>query len=185
MNQQAKDKPIHLLERTPEDRRPKAKMEAKDKEEVPDTTTTKICLTYRKQEHLHGNCAKKHERFLTATVECQENEIRDFLALELPTKKKKKKKDHSKILCFLCREQGHFADQCLERKYKAKTRGSEKKDLSNITCFKCKQKGHYSYQCPEESTPKTTANVEDQTNLRTNQKTQPGMANKKHMFISY
>jgi hypothetical protein len=36
MNQQAKDKLSHLLERAPEDRRPKAKMEAKGKEEVPD-----------------------------------------------------------------------------------------------------------------------------------------------------
>jgi hypothetical protein len=69
-------------------------------------------------------------------VECQENENWDLLALELPTKKKKQ--DHSKILCFHCREQGHFADQCPERNHKAKTRGSEKKDLNNITCFKCK-----------------------------------------------
>jgi hypothetical protein len=82
-------------------------------------------------------------------VECQEDEIRDLLALELPIKKKKKKKKkrkkmmmkqtHSNILCFHCREQGHFADQCPERNHKAKARGSEKKDLNNITCFKCKQ----------------------------------------------
>jgi hypothetical protein len=58
MNQQAKDKLSHLLERTPEDRRPKAKMEAKDKEEVLDTTT-KSCLTDRKQEHLPGKSTKK------------------------------------------------------------------------------------------------------------------------------
>jgi hypothetical protein len=83
MNQQAKDRLSHLLESTPEDRRPKAKMEAKDKEEVPDTTT-KSCLTDRKQEHLHGNCTKKRERFPTTIVEYQENEISDLLALELP-----------------------------------------------------------------------------------------------------
>jgi hypothetical protein len=58
MNQQAKDKLSNLLERTPEDRRPKAKMEAKDKEEVLDTTT-KSCLTNRKQEHLPGKSTKK------------------------------------------------------------------------------------------------------------------------------
>jgi hypothetical protein len=35
MNQQAKDRLSQLLARTPEDRRPKAKVEAKDKEEAP------------------------------------------------------------------------------------------------------------------------------------------------------
>jgi hypothetical protein len=58
MNQQAKDKLSQLLARTPIDRRPKAKVEAKDKEEAPDTTT-KSCLTGRKQEHLPRNCTKK------------------------------------------------------------------------------------------------------------------------------
>jgi hypothetical protein len=64
MNQQAKDQLRHLLVRTPEDRRPKAKVEAQDKEEVPDTTT-KSCLTGRKQEHLPGNYTKKRESFLS------------------------------------------------------------------------------------------------------------------------
>jgi hypothetical protein len=58
MNQQAKDRLSRLLIRTHEDRRPKAKVEAKDKEEVPDTTTKRF-LTSRKQEHLPGNCTKK------------------------------------------------------------------------------------------------------------------------------
>jgi hypothetical protein len=47
MNQQAKDRLSHLLARTPEDRRPKARVKAKDKKEAPDTTT-KSCLTGRK-----------------------------------------------------------------------------------------------------------------------------------------
>jgi hypothetical protein len=81
MNQQAKDRLSHLLVRTPEDRRPKAKLEAEDKKEAPDSTT-KSCLTSRKQEHLPGNSTKKRERFPTAVVECQENEVRELLALE-------------------------------------------------------------------------------------------------------
>jgi hypothetical protein len=159
-------------------------MEAKDKEEVPDTIT-KSCLTNRKQEHLPGKCTKKHERFPTAIVECQENEIRDLLALELPAKKKNKKQDNSKITCFHCKEQGHYADQCPEKDHKTKTRGSVKKDLNMITCFKCKQKGHYSNTCPDKSTSTTIIDVEDQEDSRTNQKAQPGVANKKRMFISY
>jgi hypothetical protein len=57
--------------------------------------------------------------------------------------KKKKKHDYSKIVCFNCREQGHFADQCPERNNKANTQGGVKKDLRTITCYKCKQNGHY------------------------------------------
>jgi hypothetical protein len=77
MNRQAKDRLSQLLARTPENRRPKAKVEAKDKEEAPDTKT-KSCLTGRKQEHLPGNCIKKRERFPTTVVEYQENEVRDL-----------------------------------------------------------------------------------------------------------
>jgi hypothetical protein len=63
MNQQARDKLSHFLERTPKDRRPKVKMEAKDKEEVPDTTT-KSCLTDKKQEHLPGKAQRSKKDFL-------------------------------------------------------------------------------------------------------------------------
>jgi hypothetical protein len=151
MNQQAKDRLSQLLARTPEDRRPKAKMESKDKEEAPDTTT-KSCLTGGKQEHLSRNCTKQRERFPTTIVEYQENELRELLALELPTKKKKKKQVHSKVLCFKCKELGHYASKCPERNNKANTQGSVKKDLSMINCSKCKQKGHYSNKCIEKRT---------------------------------
>jgi hypothetical protein len=165
MNQQARDKLSHLLERTPKDQRPKAKMEAKDKEEVPDTTT-KSCLTDRKQEHLHGNCIKKRERFPTTIVEYQENEISDLLALELPPKRKKKKQISSKVLCFNCKEPGHYASNCPERSNKANTQGNMKKDLSMITCFKCKQKGHDSNQCPEKSISMTVVNKGDTSTVQ-------------------
>jgi hypothetical protein len=111
MNQQAKDRLSHLLERTPEVRRLKAKVEAKDKEEVPDTTA-KSCLTSRKQERLPGNCTKKRERFSTTVVEYQENEVTELLALELPTKKKK---DLSHVTCFKCKQKGHYLNQCPEK----------------------------------------------------------------------
>jgi hypothetical protein len=46
--------------------------------------------------------------------------------------KKKKKQDYSKILCFNCKELGHFADQCPEMNSKSSTQGSVKKDLSTV-----------------------------------------------------
>jgi hypothetical protein len=86
-------------------------------------------------------------------VEYQENEVRDLLALELPTKKMKKKQVYNKMLCFNCKELGHYASKCPERNNKANTQGSVKKDPSMITCFKCKQKGHYLNKCTEKRTP--------------------------------
>jgi hypothetical protein len=108
MNQQAKDRLSHLLERTPEDKRPKAKVEARDKEETSDTTA-KSCLTRRKQECLPGNCTKKRERFSTTVLEYQENEVTELLALELPIKKKK---DLNHVTCFKCKHKGHYINQC-------------------------------------------------------------------------
>jgi hypothetical protein len=83
-------------------------------------------------------------------VEYEENEVKDLLALERP----KRKKDNSKIMCFKCKELGHYADQCPTRYQEVKIQDSLKRDLSMITCFKCKQKGHYSYNCPENGTPR-------------------------------
>jgi hypothetical protein len=84
-------------------------MGTKVMEKTPDITT-KCCYSCEEEEgHLSRNCLKKRERLSTTIVEYQENEVRNLLALERP---KKKKQEYSKILCFNCREQGHFADQC-------------------------------------------------------------------------
>jgi hypothetical protein len=153
MNQQAKDGLSQLLGKIPEDGRPKMEVETEDMKVAPETTT-KSCLTGRRQEHLPGNCSKKQERFPTTVVEYEENEVRDLLALEIPKKKKKmiKKKENSKVLCFKCKELGHYADKCPQRDNKANIQGCVKKNLNHITCFKCKQMGHYSNQCVEKST---------------------------------
>jgi hypothetical protein len=149
MNQQAKDGLSQLLGKTPEDGRPKMEVETKDMKVAPETTT-KSCLTDRRQEHLPGNCSKKREKFPTTIVEYEDNEIRDLLALELPKKKKKKikKKDNSKVLCFRCKELGHYADKYPERDNKA----NRKRGTYLVTCQKCNQKGHYARRCKEKST---------------------------------
>jgi hypothetical protein len=182
MNQQAKDRLSHLLARTPEDRRPKAKVEAKDKEGALDTTT-KSFLTGRKQECLPGNCTKKRERFPTTVVGYEENEVRDLLALERP-KKKNKKQVYSKVLCFNCKKTGHYANKCPEKNDEADIQDSGKMDLNHVTCFKCKQKGHYSNRCPEKSTSMTVVNGEDQRSSKFKEKTQSGVANWKRVFLA-
>jgi hypothetical protein len=153
MNQQAKDRMSQLLGKTPGDERPKMKMEDK----VMGTThnrTTKCCYSCEEEGHLSRNCSRKREGFPTAIVEYGENEVRDILAREIPKKKKKmiKKKDNSKVLCFNCKEPGHYATECPEESNKANGTDGVKKNLNHITCYKCKQKGHYADQCTEEST---------------------------------
>jgi hypothetical protein len=136
-----------LLGKTPENRGSKMKVEDK----VPGTThnlTTKCCLSCEEEGHLFRSCSRKRERFSTTIVEYEELELSDLLALERP----KRKKDNSKVLCFNCKELGHYADKCPERGNKANRQGSVKKNLNHITCYTCKQQGHYSYRCTEEST---------------------------------
>jgi hypothetical protein len=58
MNQQAKDGLSQLLGKTPKDVRTKMEVETKDMKVAP-KTTTKSCLTCRRQERLPGNCSKK------------------------------------------------------------------------------------------------------------------------------
>jgi hypothetical protein len=147
MNQQAKDGLSQLLGKTPEDGRPKMKVDMKVMETAHDIAT-KCCYSCEEEGHLSRNSSRKRERFLTTMVEYEDNEVRDLLALERP----QMKKDNSKLMCFNCKELGHYANKCPEKGNKAISPGSVKKNLNHITCYTCKQQGHYTYQCTEEST---------------------------------
>jgi hypothetical protein len=149
INQQAKDRMSQLPERTPKDGRLKRKVEDKDMG-IALNYTTKCCYSCEKEGHLSRNCPKKRECFPTAVVEYEENEVRDLLALERP----KRKKDNSKVMCFKCKELGHYASECPKLHHEVNMQDSTKSDLRMITCFKCKQKGHYSYNYSENGTPR-------------------------------
>jgi hypothetical protein len=145
INIQAKDR--ISLGKTPGDGRPKRKMEDK----VMGTThnlTTKCCYSCEEEGHLSRNCSRKQESFPTAIVEYGENEVRDLLALERP----KKKKDNSKVMCFKCKELGHYVSQCSGKYNKVKLQDSVKRDIRQVTCYKCKQKEHYADKCSENGT---------------------------------
>jgi hypothetical protein len=141
MKQQAKDGPYQLLGKTQEDGRSKMMVEDKVLETTPNHTT-KCCYSCEEEGHLSRDCLKKQERFPTTIVKYGEKEVRELLALERP----QKKKENSKVMCFNCKELGHYANKCLEKDNKANSPGSIKKNLNHITCYTCKQQGHYPYQ---------------------------------------
>jgi hypothetical protein len=71
-------------------------------------------------------------------VEYEENEVRDLLALEIPKKKKKiKKKDNSKALCWNCKKLRHYAKKCPERNDKV----NKQRGTYLVTCQKMQLKG--------------------------------------------
>jgi hypothetical protein len=145
MNQQANDGLSQMLGKTPEYRRTKMKVEDKIMGTTPNLIT-KCCFSCEEEGHLSRDCLKKIKRFPTIAMEYEEHEVRDLLALEIPKKEKKKikEKDNSKMLCWNCRELGHYAKKCPEPNMQS--------GIDLVTCQKCNQKGHYARRCKEKST---------------------------------
>jgi hypothetical protein len=131
-------------------------------QEAAHTVSTKCCYTCGGEEHLSKKYSRKRERFPTFKVEYEDQELEDLLALERPKRKKNhhhsKEKETRHLLCYCCKEPGHYASKCLEKKKNNKAKeqrvenGSTKKlmrDLSHVTCYKCRNKGHYANKCTE------------------------------------
>ncbi|KAG6532519.1 hypothetical protein ZIOFF_006365 [Zingiber officinale] len=64
------------------------------------------------------------------------------------------------IICFECREYGHYKSKCLKRirktppAPKVKEAGVPKrKSKEHVVCFQCKRRGHYRSQCPRGRQP--------------------------------
>src|SRR3954463_5509066 len=132
--------------------------------------TTKCCYSCEEEGHISSNCPKKRERFPTFVVKYEEHELEELLALERPKKKKKcpnpSKKDITQEQCYTCKEMGHYANECPEKK---KNQGNkqearipkEKKDISQVMCFNCKEPGHYASNCLEKMKHKINKPMKD------------------------
>ena len=56
------------------------------------------------------------------------------------------KKDISQVLCFKCKNKGHYANKCQEKKLQ---NNPHKEDISQVMCYKCEKTGHYANNCSE------------------------------------
>ena len=118
---------------------------------------TQASNTFGYKEHAskehEDQCPKKRERSPTY----EEHELEELLALERPKKKKKcpnpNKEDITQVQCYNCKEMGHYANECPEKKNQGNKQEEvipkEKKDISQVMCFKCKELGHYVNNCTE------------------------------------
>ena len=101
-------------------------------------------------EH-EDQCPKKRERFPTSEVRYEEHELEELLALERP---KKTKKDISQLQYYNCKEMGHYASECPEKKKSQEdkqklVKPKMRKDISQVICKHCKELGHYASYCLE------------------------------------
>src|SRR3954468_11499971 len=70
------------------------------------------------KEH-EDQCPKKRERLSTF----EEHELKELLVLERP---EKKKKDITQVQCYNCKEKGHYASDCPEKK---KNQGTKQEEM--------------------------------------------------------
>ena len=140
------------------------------KEEVEDTPQgdpvkhcTKSCYSCGEEGHISQNCPKEYlVEFPTVQVEYDPLEIEALIGTEKSRKRNRMypqnnpnstKKDLSHIICFRCKDSGHYFSGCPKRKLR--TQGGyvitrKPRDLSEVICFCCNEAGHLARDCPNE-----------------------------------
>src|SRR4051812_47376540 len=118
----------------------------------------------QKKKHMYypRKRLRRQGDFPTFEVRYEEHELEEVLALE----KTKKKKEKSQVQCCNCKEMGHYANECPEKKKKKGNKQEtvipkKKKDISQVMCFKCKELGHYASNCPEKMKNKLNKSMKD------------------------
>ena len=62
--------------------------------------------------HLARNCPIKRDRTSSIGIKYDEQDLEQFLALEAP----KKKRSLNEIICYNCKSNGHYANECRAKK---------------------------------------------------------------------
>ena len=121
------------------------------------------CYSCGEEGHFSQYCTKERKEYLgyfpTEAVEFDPQGIECLIRTKKTRKRKQRhpqnnpisaKRDKSHITCFECKDVGHYANHCLERKQGTQGAGTiskKPKDLSKVMCFHCKEAGHYATKC--------------------------------------
>jgi hypothetical protein len=105
----------------------------------------------------HGDLMKKKKKTRRGGRARHPMQIQDA---KMMSKNQDKKKAYAHIMCFECKNEGHFALRCptkLEKKAQAtlKRQGNEKQHMSKEekaqskrSCYLCRERGHMAHSCP-------------------------------------
>ncbi|OQU77738.1 hypothetical protein SORBI_3009G095560 [Sorghum bicolor] len=105
----------------------------------------------------HGDLMKKKKKTRRGGRARHPMQIQDA---KMMSKNQDKKKAYDHIMCFECKNEGHFASRCptkLEKKAQAtlKKQGNEKQHMSKEenaqskrSCYLCRERGHMAHSCP-------------------------------------
>ena len=124
-----------------------------------------VCYSCGEEGHFSEYCMKEGQEYLgdfpTAEVKFDPQEIEALVITEKSRKRKRRQpqnnliyaeKDLSHITCYRCKDLGHYASKCPEKKPRTQrvdTISKKPKDLSKVICFRCKEAGHYATKCPD------------------------------------
>nr|GEX05696.1 hypothetical protein [Tanacetum cinerariifolium] len=79
------------------------------------------------------------------------SEADDFNDKQVVKKDDEKKRDMSRVECYNCKKEGHFAKDCkktkLDDKKVEKKDDEKKRDMSKVKCYNCKKEGHFAKDC--------------------------------------
>ncbi|KAG0517565.1 hypothetical protein BDA96_09G100200 [Sorghum bicolor] len=105
----------------------------------------------------HSDLMKKKKKTRSGGSAKHPMQIQDA---KMMSKNQDKKKAYAHIMCFECKNEGHFASRCptqLEKKAQAtlKKQGNEKQHMSKEekaqskrSCYLCQERGHMAHSCP-------------------------------------